>query len=118
MVIAGQVLESWTASLRSFSAAMRISAALLRSTSDIMAAEGPFRSLTGGHEDDRFLRTFACARIPAGQTDRRGAVLRRAHVHRPAAGEALGPAGIRRRRPAVGSAVRRYVAELMDLDDA
>src|ERR1700683_930755 len=39
MVMSGQVLESCVACLRSFSALMRISAALPRSASDIMATE-------------------------------------------------------------------------------
>src|SRR5689334_10929579 len=36
MVMPGQVFDSWTACLRSFAAVTRISAALLRSASDIM----------------------------------------------------------------------------------
>src|SRR5215472_3773136 len=36
MVMPGQVFDSWVACLRSFSAVMRISAALLRSAADIM----------------------------------------------------------------------------------
>src|SRR5262249_34368433 len=38
MVMSGQVLVSWTACLRSFSALMRMSAAFLRSASDSMIA--------------------------------------------------------------------------------
>src|SRR5271170_5615188 len=41
MVMSGQVLVSWTACLRSFSAFIKISAALLRSASDIMTAATP-----------------------------------------------------------------------------
>ena len=36
MVMSGQVFESWTACLRSFSALIRMSAAFLRSASDSM----------------------------------------------------------------------------------
>src|SRR5580698_6886408 len=39
MVMPGQVLDSWTACLRSFSAVMRISAALRRSASDIIGGK-------------------------------------------------------------------------------
>jgi hypothetical protein len=44
MVMPGQVFVSWTACLRSLSAATSISAAFLRSASDIMAAK-----LSRGH---------------------------------------------------------------------
>src|SRR5690349_1966074 len=42
MPMSGQVLDNCTACLRAFSAAMRMSAALLRSASDIMAANVSF----------------------------------------------------------------------------
>src|SRR5215831_1490858 len=69
MVMSGQVLVSWTACLRSFSALMRMSAAFLRSASDSMidgpliVSDGSLAPLYGACDD-------ACARRIAASTRR------------------------------------------------
>src|SRR5262249_31606247 len=107
MVIPGHVLDSCTACLRSFSAATSMSAAFLRSASDIMAATpsctGGFS--TAGWGNTRALLAGGAQHDGLDRTDRRGlalplqpergvALLGSAHVERLAGGGSLRPAGI------------------------
>src|SRR6516165_2185621 len=119
MVIPGHVFDSCTACLRSFSAATRMSAAFLRSASDIMAATpsctGGFSTavwgntrealLAGSAQHDGLDRTGHGGLALSLQPERSVALLGGAHVERLAVGKSLRLAGIDCSACAVGGAV-------------
>src|ERR1700730_15414534 len=93
MVMVGQVVESWVACLRSFSALIRMSAALLRSASDSIfippSGVGCAKrrcSRQDNHQDNHKLGHGACARsfacCNAGRPVAHGASLLSGHANR------------------------------------
>src|SRR5262249_48799685 len=129
MVIPGHVLDSCTACLRSFSAATSMSAAFLRSASDIMAATpsctGGFS--TAGWRNTRALLAGGAQHDGLDRTDRRGlalplqpergvALLGSAHVERLAVRESLRLACIDCGARAVGGAIAGDRARLGSFD--
>src|SRR4029077_20129559 len=92
MVMSGQVFESWTACLRSFSALIRISAAFLRSASDSMMTP------SGGELSSRMVVSRETAHCIAPQQEatrwataasaRRKSAMRHDHPMKPATPDA------------------------------